>query len=132
MGETNGSTTPVRHVRAAKTVLLETRKRDGSWVATPVSLATHDGHLYFRSWNTAAKTKRLRNFPEVRVAPCTLAGKPTGNAMSGHARLLAGTDAARARRLLRRRFPVLHGVVVPLAHRLKGWTTLHYELDLDS
>jgi hypothetical protein len=33
-----------------------------------------------------------------------------------------------ARRAFARRFPVMHGVVVPLVHRLRGQKTLHYEL----
>ena len=132
MNDIAGSADPVQAVMGAKTGLLETLKRDGSWVATPVSLVTADGHQYFRSYQEAAKAKRLRNFPQVRVAPCTVVGKPTGDAVTGRARLLDDAEARVAARLLRRRFPVLHGILVPLAHRLKGWTTLHYELDLDS
>ena len=61
-----------------RAVRLETRKRDGSWVATPVSVAVDGEHAYFRTWDVSGKARRLRNFPEVRVAPSTLTGKPTG------------------------------------------------------
>jgi uncharacterized protein len=132
MNDIAGSADPIQAVMAAKTGLLETRKRDGSWVATPVSLVAADGHLYFRSYQEAGKAKRLRNFPQVRVAPCTMAAKPTGDAVTGRAHLLDDAQSRVVARLLRRRFPVMHGILVPLAHRLKGYTTLHYELDLDS
>jgi uncharacterized protein len=118
------------HWARTPTVLLETRRRDGTFVATPVSLVVDGGRAYFRTYDAAGKAKRLRNFPEVRVAPSTLRGRPTGPAVDARARLLQGAEAEHARRVLARRFPVLHGVLVPWAHRLKGWTTLHYELEL--
>ncbi|MGI8879238.1 MAG: PPOX class F420-dependent oxidoreductase [Jatrophihabitans sp.] len=111
-----------------KTILLKSRKRDGSWVATPVSLAVADGKAYFRTYDVAGKAKRLRNFPEVTVAPSTLRGKPKSDSVPATARLLTGAEADRARQALARKYPVLHGRIVPWMHRRKGWTTLHYEL----
>jgi len=124
----------LRALEDARTIRLETQKRDGSWVATPVSLAHADGRLYFRTYDRAGKAKRLRNFAGVRATPCSLLGKVRAPAtpVAGRARLLDGDEALTARRLLARQFPVLHGVAVPTAHRLKGWTTLHYELRLDA
>ncbi|HEU4349762.1 MAG TPA: PPOX class F420-dependent oxidoreductase [Actinoplanes sp.] len=113
-----------------RTVLLETRKRDGTWVGTPVSLVVDAGRAYFRSYNASGKAKRLRNFPQVRVAPSTFRGKPTGPSVPGTARLLNDEESARARELLEAKHPLLHGRLVPAAHRRKGWTTLHYELEL--
>lgn len=114
------------------TVLLETRKRDGTWVGTPVSLVVSgDGRLYFRTYDASGKAKRLRNFPEVRVAPSTMRGRPLGRAFMGSVRLLHGTEADAARSLLGKRYRLLHGRVVPWLHRRKGWTTLHYELTVE-
>ena len=113
------------------TVLLETKRKDGTWVPTPVSLVTEGAHLYFRSYDASGKAKRLRNFPDVRVAPATLRGRALGEPVPGRARLLHGDEAEHARALLARRFPLLHGRLVPWMHRRKGWTTLHYELVLD-
>ncbi len=110
------------------TVLLETRRRDGSWVATPVSLVVDGDRAFFRTYDAAGKAKRLRNYPDVRIAPCTLRGRATGPSSVATAQLLQGADAEQARRRLAARYPVLHRMVVPRLHRLKGWTTLHYEL----
>jgi uncharacterized protein len=113
----------------AATVLLETRRRDGSWVGTPVSVVVADGHAFFRTYDASGKAKRLRRRPDVRVAPCSfLRGRPKGPAVAATARLLDGDEAERARTALDRRFPVLHGKLIPSVHRRKGWTTLHYEL----
>lgn len=121
-------TTDVADVLAARTVLMRTRKRDGSWVPTPVSLVTDAGHTYFRTYNASGKAKRLRNFPEVTVTASSFRGKPHGPTVTGRARLLDGEEAAHARALLAARFPLLHRRLVPWMHRRKGWTTLHYEL----
>jgi uncharacterized protein len=112
------------------TVLLETRRRDGRWVPTPVSLVTEGDRHFFRTYDAAGKAKRLRSHAGVRVSVSDLRGRPSGPAVEGSARLLQGAEAEYARRLLARRFPFLHGVLVPLTHRLKGWTTLHYELQV--
>lgn len=111
-----------------KTVLLTTFRRDGTPVGTPVSIAVDGEHAYSRTWNTAGKAKRIRNNPEVEVAPSTFRGKPTGPSIRARARLLTGDEAAAAARRLSRKYPVLHGVLVPWGHRLRGFKTVHYEL----
>lgn len=110
------------------TVLLQTKKRDGTWVATPVNITVDGDHAYIRTYAKAGKSKRLRNFPEVRFCPSTVRGKPTGPAVHARARLLGDEEAHTAARLLSRKHRVLHGVAVPLAHRIMRTATLHYEL----
>ncbi|MGC5165555.1 PPOX class F420-dependent oxidoreductase [Luteimicrobium sp. DT211] len=121
-------------LRTQRTIALETRKRDGTWVATPVSVVVDDdGRMYFRAYDASGKYKRLRNFPQVRVAPATtLRGRPTGPAVTGLAHRVTGTDEARARALLAAKYPVLQRRLVPWMHRRKGWETVHYELTLDA
>ncbi|MGH3188075.1 MAG: PPOX class F420-dependent oxidoreductase [Streptosporangiaceae bacterium] len=115
-------------LKETKTILLTTYKRDGTGVDTPVSIAFDGDRAYFRSWNKAWKTKRLRNNPRVRAAPCTLRGKPRGPAIEASARLLDGEQARVAARALARRHRVLQGLLVPAAHRAMRWRTMHYEL----
>lgn len=111
-----------------KVVLLQTRKRDGSWVDTPVNIAVHGQCAYFRTPGKASKNKRLRNFPEARFAPCTWLGRPTGPPVQAATRLLAGDESAAAAQLINRKHPVLQRLIVPLTHRLLRTETLHYEL----
>jgi uncharacterized protein len=107
---------------------LQTRKRDGTWVSTPVNPLVEDDHVYFRTWHTSGKVKRLRNFPDVRFAPSTARGHPTGPWLRGRAVLLDGDDATHAATLINRRYPVLQGVAVRLYHRLRRYRTLHYRI----
>lgn len=114
-----------------KTVLLTTYRRDGSPVGTPVHVVVADGRMYFRTYDRSWKVRRIANNPEVEVAPSTTLGAATGPAMRGRARLLTDAEAGRVRRLLRRKYPLLQGLTVPLAHRIRRYRTLHYEIALN-
>jgi PPOX class probable F420-dependent enzyme len=114
-----------------KTALLTTFRRDGTPVATPLSVAVEGDHAYVRSYEKAGKTKRLRNNTHVELAPSTTRGTPTGAPVSAEARRLDTAGAHHAARLLSRKHPLLHGVLVPVLHRLgraKTGRTVHFEL----
>ena len=111
-----------------RTVLLTTLRRDGTPVKTPVNIAVDGDRAFIRTWATAGKVKRIRNNPEVTIAPCTARGRPIGPAIPARARILTGEESARAGRLLAGKYPILHGLLVPLGHWLRGNTTTHIEL----
>jgi PPOX class probable F420-dependent enzyme len=96
---------------------------DGSPHSVAVNIAVEENRAYFRTWDTAWKLRRIHNNPEVHFAPSTARGKPT-----------APTDksprqgARCAERLLASKYPALHGLLVPLVHRLRGNKTMHVEL----
>ena len=115
-------------LKDTKTILLTTYKRDGTPVGTPVSIAFDGDRAFFRSYHKAWKTKRLRNNPNVQVAPATVKGTPTGPALDARATLLDGDEARVAARALARRHRVLQAVVVPVMHRVARYRTMHYEL----
>jgi PPOX class probable F420-dependent enzyme len=110
------------------TVLLTTYRRDGTPVGTPVNIAVEGDHAYVRTWDTAWKMRRMLNNPNVTIAPSTLSGTPTGPAIGARARPLAYAESAHAGALLARKHPFLHGLLVPLVHRLRGNTTVQVEL----
>src|SRR5215218_6660096 len=111
-----------------KAALLTTYRRDGTPVGTAVNIAVEGDRAFVRSWDTSGKIKRIRNNPEVEIAPSTMSAKPTGPAIRARARVLSGAESAHAGRLIARRHPILQGVLVPLYHRLRGLTTAHVEL----
>ncbi|CAA9461485.1 MAG: hypothetical protein AVDCRST_MAG02-3029 [uncultured Rubrobacteraceae bacterium] len=127
--EAREPTSPVfESLAREKYVLLTTFKRDGAGVGTPVHVAVEGGRAYFRTWDTTWKLKRIRDNPEVEVSPSTFRGKPTGPGLRARARILAGAGSARAGALLSRKHPILHGVLIPQVHRLRGSETVHVEL----
>jgi uncharacterized protein len=120
--------TPLAILASHHDMALQTRKRDGTWITTPVNPLVEDDHVFFRTWHTSGKAKRLRNFPEVRFAPSTARGRPTGPWLRGRAALLDGDESAHAAGLMNRRYPLLQGVAVRLYHRLRRYRTLHYRI----
>jgi PPOX class probable F420-dependent enzyme len=118
-------------LKDTKTILLTTYKRDGTPIATPVSIAFDGERAFFRSYDRAWKTRRLRNNPIVDVAPATLRGKPTGPSVRAQATLLSDDEAQIAAEALARRHPLLQRVLVPATHRIMRYRTRHYELHAD-
>ena len=107
---------------------LTTYRRDGTPVSTPVNVAVDRGRVFFRTYEQAGKFKRLRNNPEVDVAPSDARGRPTGPSTRAVARLLNGDDDRLAATLVDRKHRVFQGILIRLAHRLRGYTTRHFEL----
>ncbi len=109
-------------------VLLTSFRRDGTPVGTPVSIAVDGDRAYVRSPGTAWKVKRIRRNPRVEIAPCTFRGRATGPSLATVAHALDGEEARRAARALRRKHPILQGLLVPLAHRLLRCGTAYFEI----
>ena len=77
-----------------KYINLSTKKRDGSYVNTPVwfAQAGETNNFYIFSLKKAGKVKRIRNFPTVKVAPCNIKGKLTGDWIDAKAELIDGPE----------------------------------------
>lgn len=123
------ATNPLSRFEKQRTVLLTTYRRDGRPVGTPVSIAVIGDHAVFRTYHKAWKTRRLAHTPRITLAPSTVKGEPTGTAMEAIARRIRGEEAGAAARALRRKHPILHGVLVPLGHRIRRYTTIYYRVD---
>ncbi|OBB08363.1 PPOX class F420-dependent enzyme [Mycobacteriaceae bacterium 1482268.1] len=114
-----------------KTIRLTTFRKDGTPGTSPISIVVDGDRAYFRSFDNAVKVRRMRRNPNVEFGPATMKGTATGDMQSGQVRLLDGDEYRKAARLLRRKYPLLHGVLVPGAHRLgrsKYGHTVHAEL----
>ncbi|WP_327355326.1 PPOX class F420-dependent oxidoreductase [Streptomyces sp. NBC_01304] len=111
-------------------VLLTSHKKDGSGVGTPVNIAVEGDHAYFRTYGKSWKVKRMRNNPEVEICPSTMRGVQTGPEIKARVRLLdrGGEEERRARRAILRKYPVMHGFLVPLSCRIRRDRPLHYEV----
>src|SRR5438132_8809620 len=111
-----------------RAALLTTYRRDGTPVGTAVNIAVDGDRAFVRTPHRTGKVKRLRNNPNVEIAPSTFLGKATGPAIRAQARLLSGDEAKYASGKLARKYRILQGILVPLAHRLTRSKTMHYEL----
>lgn len=80
----------------AKYVSLETFRRSGEGVRTPVWFVGEGGCIYVVTGADSGKARRIRSNPSVRVAECSLRGAVRGEWEEGRAVLVSGDEARRA------------------------------------
>jgi hypothetical protein len=91
-------------VQGEKYIPLTTFRKSGVGVATPVWFGEEINKLYVMTRSDMGKTKRIRNNPQVRVAPCSIRGKVMGPEFAATARILPPEEHARARKAINRKY----------------------------
>jgi PPOX class probable F420-dependent enzyme len=87
-----------------KYLSVESYRKTGAPIATPVWFAEAEGVIYIYSLSTAGKVKRVRNNPRVRIAPCDIRGRITGQWVEAEARILGGAEDEVAHQVLNRKY----------------------------
>jgi len=95
-----------------KYINLETFRKNGTGVVTPVWFAEERGVFYVYSLANAGKIKRIRNNSRVRVMASDIRGNPKGEWVEARARILEDEDARHAHQLLDRKY----GLVKRIGH----------------
>ena len=91
-------------IHGQKYISLTTFRKTGAGVATPVWFGEDGGKLYVMTRSDMGKTKRVRNNPQVRVAPCTIRGTVTGPEIDAKARILPPQEHSHARETINRKY----------------------------
>lgn len=91
-------------IRGQKYISLATFRKNGAKIATPVWFGEDSAQIYVMTRSDMGKTKRIRNNPQVTVAPCTIRGKVTGLEVAASARILPPPEHARARQAINRKY----------------------------
>ena len=91
-------------IQGQKYISLVTFRKNGAAVPTPVWFGEQDGKLYVMTRSDSGKYKRIRNNPQVRIAPCTTRGKITGPEFPATVRILPAEDWPRARKTIERKY----------------------------
>ena len=93
-------------LKGRKYCVLVSYRKNGQAMPSPLWFGTADGKLYFQTSPDGFKVKRIRNNPEVRVAPCTSRGKPVGPPFIGKARVVPDSDASVAERAVQSNYGI--------------------------
>jgi uncharacterized protein len=93
-----------RSISGQKYISLGTFRKSGAKIATPVWFGEDGDKLYVMTLSKMGKTKRIRNNPQVTVAPCTMRGKVTGPEVAALARILPQEEQAHARLTINRKY----------------------------
>jgi uncharacterized protein len=93
-----------REIQNQKYVCLTTFRKSGVGVSTPLWFAEIDAKLYAMTRNDSGKYKRIRNNPNVKLAPCTIRGKVIGPEFAGKAQILPPEQWEQAKDALHRKY----------------------------
>lgn len=89
---------------------IETYRKTGEPVRTPVWFVKDDGLLYVRTAVTTGKFKRIRNNPSVKVAPCDFRGGVKGDWVSAEVTVAPAAETDEAYRLLRKKYGIVYAL----------------------
>lgn len=95
---------PFDALEGERYVRLSTFRRSGEAVPTPVWFARLDGSLYVITGRNTGKAKRIRNNPDVVLAPSDFRGRPKGRDVRAVVRLTGEQKGGAADGALRRKY----------------------------
>ena len=87
-----------------KYVNLETYKKDGTPVRTPVWFMIDSDIVYVVTKEKTGKVKRLKNNQNIRLVPCSFKGKPESEWIKGIAQKVTGEEAEKAIKLRKKKY----------------------------
>lgn len=77
-----------------KYIDIETYRKNGTGVRTPIWFVVYQGLIYFRTDDKSGKVKRIRNNPHVRIAPCDIRGNVKGNWSDGNVNFAGSAESS--------------------------------------
>lgn len=75
-----------------KYINLETYKKSGQAVRTPVWFVISDEHIFVLTSQNTGKIKRIRNNPAIKIMPCGIRGDSKGEWVEGLARIATESE----------------------------------------
>ena len=113
------SNDPLAEFHGKKYVNLETFRRDGRGVKTPLWFVESDGAIFVRTPDNSGKVRRIRNNPRVRIALSDARGKPQGAWLDVNAEFISGPRADEVNELLKRKYGLLKKLI-DIGSKLRG------------
>ena len=106
----NAAAGQLKDLRSKKYLSLETYRKSGTSVRTPVWFAAPSAgssdadtsKLYVYTTADSGKAKRIRRTAAVKIAACDARGKVTGSWIDARAEIVTGEEFGRGMRLLNR------------------------------
>ncbi len=122
----------LRPFQGQRFLALETFRKNGAAVRTPVGFVREGASLLIRTEADSGKVKRIRNNPHVRIAPSTGRGDPLGDWVDAEAVILDETAGEAARRKILARYGLIWRLIewrVAIGDRLgrrrsAGWVSI--------
>ena len=97
---------------------LETYRKNGQAVQTPVWFAIDGSIIYVRTDTNSGKVKRARNNPHVRLTPSNARGQPKGEWIDGEIKIASTSESEQADQLLRQKYG-LQGKIIRMVNKIR-------------
>ena len=101
-----------------KYINLETYRKNGQAVQTPVWFAIDGSIIYVRTDSNSGKVKRARNNSYVRITPSNARGQPKGEWIDGEMKIASTAESERANQLLRKKYG-LQGKIIRMVNKIR-------------
>jgi uncharacterized protein len=109
---------------------LESYRKNGQGVRTPLWFVEDNGALYFYTVAHSYKVKRIAANPRVRVVPCDMRGNVKGEWVDAKARRIAGEESRRANELLDRKYGWVKRLI-NFFGKIRGHERVSFAIELD-
>jgi len=87
-----------------KYINLETYKKDGTPIRTPVWFVIDKNLIYVITRDSTGKVKRLGSNQNVRIVPCSFKGEPKNEWVKGAAEKITGDEADKVIKLRKKKY----------------------------
>ena len=94
----------LEHFLDQKYINLETYKKDGTPIRTPVWFVIDKNLIYVITRDSTGKVKRLKNNQNVRIVPCSFKGEPKNEWVKGAAEKIRGEEADKVIKLRKKKY----------------------------
>ena len=94
-----------------KHISIETYRKTGDPVRTPVWFVEENGELFVRTDSDTGKIKRIRNNPRVRVASCNMRGTVKSDWVEGEARIIEPESSEHVFSLLKEKYGMMYRMI---------------------
>ena len=109
-----------------KYINLETYKKDGTPVRTPVWFVIDNDLIYVITRESTGKVKRLKNNHDVRIVLCSFKGEPKNDWLKGKAEKIVGEKADMVISLRKKKY----GISARLVGLLRKGNSIVYSIEL--
>jgi PPOX class probable F420-dependent enzyme len=102
-----------------KYVNLETYRRNGQAVYTPVWFVMDAGTIYIRTDMNSGKVKRIKNNPNIRVTPSGPRGQLKGKWIEGQMKMAGSLESEHANQLLDKKYGI-QGKIIRMFNKIRN------------
>jgi len=113
-----------------KYVVLETLRKNGVSVKTPVWFVEEDGLIWVVTRKFTGKVKRIKNNNKIKIAVSNFSGKPKGDYLSGTAQIVEGDLASKIIHLRNTKYGIMAKLIGIFSAKKGSYVVISIKPDL--